>query len=269
MPSQRHDVTLRDAVLDACLAAARVGADYVSARSRDVATIDWQEKSPTDFVSEVDVGAESRIAEVLLRRFSDARIVGEELTPSATGTGGLAFIVDPLDGTTNFLHGYPEYAVSIGALVGETLLAGVVVDVPRGRTYAAAAGGGAFCAGARLSVSTISNPRRALIGTGFPFKHPEHVAPYLPQFARVVAATAGVRRAGSAALDLAHVACGHFDAFWELMLAPWDIAAGILLVREAGGRVTDLQGAEAAPSHTPLLASNGVLHDWMQRQLDG
>ena len=261
-------MTLRDSVLDACLAAARTGADYIRARSRDLATIDWQEKSRADFVSEVDVGAESRIADVLLTRFADARIVGEELTPTVTGADGLVFIVDPLDGTTNFLHGYPEYAVSIGALVGETLLAGVVLEVPGGTTYWASARGGAFCDGQRLAVSTITDPGRALIGTGFPFKHPELVVPYLPQFARVVAATAGVRRAGSAALDLAHVACGHFDAFWELMLAPWDIAAGILLVREAGGRVTDLRGVEAAPAHTPLVASNGVLHDWMLAQVD-
>lgn len=269
MPSQRHDPSLRDAVLDACLAAAREGAEHVRSRSRDLATIDWQEKSRADFVSEVDVGAESRIAEILHARFPEARILGEELTPTATRSDGLTFIVDPLDGTTNFLHGYPEYAVSIGALQGDALLAGVVLEIPQNVTYAASAGGGAFRDGERLSVSSISDPGRALIGTGFPFKHPEHVAPYLPQIARIVAATAGVRRAGSAALDLAHVACGHFDAFWELMLAPWDIAAGILLVREAGGRVTDLDGAEATPSHTPLLASNSVLHDWMQAQIHG
>jgi myo-inositol-1(or 4)-monophosphatase len=267
--SSQRDPSLQDALLEGCVHAAREAAAFIRERSRDLPGIDWIAKSRADFVSEVDLGAETRITDHLLRRFPDALVLGEELTPSASATDGIVFVVDPLDGTTNFLHGYPEYAVSIGALVAGELTAAVVLQVPQGVTYTACAGRGAHRDGERLSVSTIAEPVRALVGTGFPFKQPDQIAPYLPQLARVIAETSGVRRAGSAALDLAHVASGHFDAFWELMLAPWDIAAGILLVREAGGRVTDLDGGDVIPAHTPLVASNGLLHEWLLSRIRG
>ncbi|MEP7382593.1 MAG: inositol monophosphatase family protein [Gemmatimonadota bacterium] len=270
MSSQRHDASLHDELHAAAVIAAQEGASYIRSRTGDLGSLDWQVKSRADFVSEVDLGAERLITERLLDRFPDARVLGEELAPGTSATSdGVVFVVDPLDGTTNFLHGYPEYAVSIGVLLDGALTAGVVLEIPRDVTYSAIAGRGATRDGERMSVSSISEPIRALIGTGFPFKHPAQLEPYLPQFARISGQTSGLRRAGSAALDLAHVACGHFDAFWELMLAPWDIAAGMLLVREAGGRVSDLAGGEAKVSHTPLVASNGVLHEWMLGQLRG
>ena len=151
--------------------------------------------------------------------------------------------MDPLDGTTNFLHGFPVYAVSIAVAVEGVVEAGVILDVPRGDRYTAIRGGGALAKRrARFSVSTIDDPSKALIGTGFPFKHLVYVDAYQRQFAAVVRTTSGIRRAGAAALDLAAVANGWFEAFWELSLAPWDMAAGVLLVREAGGVVTDLDG---------------------------
>jgi myo-inositol-1(or 4)-monophosphatase len=269
LPSQRYDRALLDQLMQAATLAARRGAAYVRERTRDVATLDWQSKSRADFVSEVDLGAEERIGETLLERLPQALVLGEELTPEAEAHDGVTFIVDPLDGTTNFLHGFPEYAVSIGALIGGDLVAGVVLHVPQDTLFHAVAGGGAWRDAEPLRVSSIGQPARALIGTGFPFRHPDDVAPYLPQLARVMAETSGVRRAGAASLDLAHVASGHFDAFWELMLAPWDIAAGILLVREAGGRVTDLHGNDVHPGHTPVVASNGLLHDWLLERLRG
>ncbi len=267
MPSQRHDTALQNLLLDASLHAARRGADFVRERTRDLASIDWQIKSRADFVSEVDLGAESRIAEYLLERVPDALVLGEELTPRAATEDGIVFVVDPLDGTTNFLHGFPEYAVSIGALAGGSLAAGVVLQIPLDVTYTATAGGGAFRDGDRLCVSSTADPLRALIGTGFPFKEPDQIAPYLAQLGRVMSEVAGVRRPGSAALDLAHVAEGSFDAFWEQMLSPWDIAAGILLVREAGGLVTDFAGNDVLPSHTPVVASNATLHQWLLGRL--
>lgn len=269
LPSQRHDRALLDQLLQAATLAAQRGAAYVRERTGDLATLDWQAKSRADFVSEVDLGAEQRIGETLLERLPDALVLGEELTPEAEAHDGVTFIVDPLDGTTNFLHGFPEYAVSIGALVGGELVAGVVLHIPQDVLFHAVAGGGAWRDRERLAVSSIDQPVRALIGTGFPFRHPDDVAPYLPQLARVMAATSGVRRAGAASLDLAHVASGHFDGFWELMLAPWDIAAGLLLVREAGGRATDLAGNDVSPRHTPVVASNGVLHEWLLGRLRG
>lgn len=269
MPSQRHDTALQAQLLDAAINAARIGADFVRSRTGDLATIDWQVKSRADFVSEVDLGAETRIGEYLLGRIPDALVLGEEFTPGAASADGVVFVVDPLDGTTNFLHGYPEYAVSIGAMVGGELSVGVVLQVPLNVMYSATAGGGAFRDAEPLSVSTTDAPLRALFATGFPFKKADEIAPYLVQLGRVISQTSGVRRAGSAALDLAHVASGNFDGFWELSLAPWDIAAGILLVREAGGRVTDVGGRDIQPAHTSVVASNGVMHEWLLAQVRG
>ncbi|MEO6447410.1 MAG: inositol monophosphatase family protein [Gemmatimonadaceae bacterium] len=263
MPSQREGRALYEQLLDTAVRAARVGADFIRERSLDLSSLDWQLKSRADFVSEVDLGAETRISELLLQAFPAARVVGEELTPTAPAHAGISFVVDPLDGTTNFLHGYPAYAVSIGAMLGPTLVAAVVLDVTRNTTFTATLGGGTLRDGEPVRVSSTGDPSRALIGTGFPFKHPDLMEPYMPQLRRVIAETAGVRRAGSAALDLADVACGRFDGFWELMLAPWDIAAGSLLVQEAGGRVTDLSGSNLIPAHTPVVASNSILHDWL------
>ena len=269
MPSQREGRALGEHLLQACVRAARVGAEYIRTRSGELHTIDWRVKSRADFVSDVDTGAEERVTESLLDAVPDSQVLGEELSPLTTAGDGIVFIVDPLDGTTNFLHGYPAYSVSIAALAGGETLAGAVLHVPLDSLFTAALGGGARRDGVPIRVSEIAEPMRALIGTGFPFKHEEYLPPYLPQFARVVTQTAGVRRAGSAALDLADVACGRFDAFWELMLAPWDMAAGLLLVREAGGRATDLEGLDLSPAHSGVVASNGVMHAWMMAQLRG
>ena len=220
-------------------------------------------------MSEVDVAAEELAREVVLGRHPDAVIVAEESSPEAIVDSPLAFVVDPLDGTTNFLHGYPEYAVSIAAVRGGVPLAGAVLNVATGELFTATAGGGTRRSGERVRVSSIDTPTRALIGTGFPFKHLEEVEPYLAQMGRVMRSTAGIRRAGAAALDLADVACGRFEAFWELSLSPWDIAAGILLVREAGGLVTDLDGREAAITAGPIVAGNPPMHAWLLETLRG
>ena len=254
---------LRRELLASALAAAVRAAEIIRGRAADVGSIGWQEKTPADFVSEVDHAAEQRIREVLLGRPPEAAIVGEELSPEVRLPPGITFIVDPLDGTTNFLHGYPAYAVSIAGLVDGVLAAGVVLNAVSGELFTATSGGGARRNGQPIAVSQIGDPSRALIGTGFPFKHPDLVEPYMLQLPRVLRATAGVRRAGAAALDLADVACGRFDAFWELRLAAWDIAAGILLVREAGGVVTDLGGHQAAVAHGPIIAGNPTMHRWL------
>jgi myo-inositol-1(or 4)-monophosphatase len=231
--------------------------------------LDWEHKGPADFVSRVDRGAEALVRDALLAAYPGATFVGEEsYDPSVPLGDGLAFVVDPLDGTTNFLHGFPWYAVSIGALVAGELVAGVVHNAARDEAFSATRGGGAWrhaAGGApeRIHVSTIADPARALVGTGFPFKELEHLDRFLRQFAAVTRATAGIRRAGSAALDLCDVACGRFEAFWELTLAPWDVAAGILLVREAGGVVTTVDGAEARVAHTTICAGSPAMHAWL------
>ena len=258
------DVVLARAALDAAVDAAHAAADFIRASTPGREAVEWVEKGTADFVTEVDRGAEERIAGILLGRFRDATIVGEELTPDDVLLGhSLTFIVDPLDGTTNFLHGYPQYAVSIGVVHEAELIAGVVLNVPRGDLFTASRGNGARLNGDEVRVSSITNPGRSLIGTGFPFKNPELLEVYARQFVEVNRQTAGIRRAGSAALDLADLACGRFDGFWELILAPWDVAAGIMLVREAGGVVTNIEGESGLPSHGPVVAGNPDIHAWL------
>jgi len=245
--------------------AALRAADYVRSAVRP-AVHTWTEKSQHDFVTEVDRAAEGLIAEVIMLAEPDSVIVGEELSPKRTARGELVWIVDPLDGTTNFLHGYPQYAVSIACLVEGKLAAGVIHDVCRKRTYRAIRGGGAFEEDARLGVSAVTDPRHALIGTGFPFKALNLLHIYLSQFTAVSGAASGIRRAGAAALDLADVAAGRLDGFWELQLASWDIAAGTLLIREAGGIVTRPDGAAdvlSSQSNGSIVAGNAAIHRWL------
>jgi myo-inositol-1(or 4)-monophosphatase len=255
------------ALLDVALRAAAASLSVLQARAADRVVLHWEEKTRSDFVSDVDRGSEQTLRSVILGLVPEARILGEELSPtlgrSQGAEEGIIFVADPLDGTTNYLHGYPAYAVSIGVLVDGVLTAGVIRHGVSGDAYTAIAGGGAFRNDQPLKVSSIAEPRRSLIGTGFPFSNERALAEYQPQFAAVARATAGIRRAGSAALDLADVAAGHFEGFWELMLAPWDIAAGVLLVREAGGIVTNLAGADVPIEHTSVVAGNPPIHRWL------
>jgi len=228
---------------------------------------DWRSKGHHDWATEVDKNAEAMIAELLGKGAPGSRLVGEESSPELHQQG-LVWVVDPLDGTTNFLHGYPQYAVSIAAAVDGILEAAVVVDVTRELVYGAVRGKGAWLGDTRLAVSSIAEPARALLGTGYPFKQLDQLERYLDQFRRILPATSGVRRAGSAALDLADVAAGRLDGFWELMLAPWDMSAGVLLIREAGGRVTDPSGREIGVEHTAVVAGNPTIHLWLLHQLN-
>jgi myo-inositol-1(or 4)-monophosphatase len=259
-------------LLEVATRAARQAAGFIARAARpDEAA--WDRKARNDFATDVDRGAERLIADILLAGVPGSVIVGEELTP--TGTTGdrptVTWVVDPLDGTTNFLHNYPAYAVSIAAVVDAQPVAAVAVDVVRDLTYRATAGEGAWCDDRPLRVSSITDPTRALMGTGFPFKAPasERIDEYLGQFRRVLHATSGVRRAGSAALDLAHVAEGRLDGFWEIGLAPWDVAAGILLVREAGGVVTDFAGRPSRAAHGDFVAGNPAMHRWLLEVVRG
>jgi len=247
--------------------AAQAAARYLVTAAPPADPAEWASKGRNDFVTECDRRAEALVAEVLLGSEPDSTIVGEELSPTLS-RNGLVWIVDPIDGTTNFVHRFPFYSVSIAAALDGQLLAGVVHHVERGHAYWAALHGGAWLDEDRVTVSSIVDPGHALIGTGFPFKHLELLERYQRQFAEVTRATAGVRRAGSAALDLSWVASGRFDGFWELVLAPWDMAAGILLVREAGGAVTDLAGAPIGPSHGPVVAGNPRIHEWLLRTIE-
>ena len=246
-------------------AAARAGGYLLNVRRPEPS--EWTTKGHHDFVTDVDRTAERLITSDLRSAEPDSRILGEELSPDGIDLAGLVWVVDPLDGTTNFLHGYPWWSVSIAAVIDGDVVAGTVFHVPAHRRYTAWRGGGAWCGPDRMRVSTVTDPGQALIGTGFPFKTPDDIPPYQQQLNRILPATAGVRRAGSAAIDLATVASGQFDAFWELTLAPWDKAAGIVLIREAGGVVTSLNGEPARVGHGGIVAGNPVMHAWVMEQI--
>ena len=258
------------------LTAAQLAADRAAAFLRReegrYGPAQWTEKGRADFVTEVDRESERLIAETLEAAAPGGTVLGEELTPDAStaplARPGLVWVVDPLDGTTNFLHRFPCYAVSIAAVVDGEPVAGVVHHVTAGIRYHATKGGGAFQDGVRLSVSRVGEPRHALIGTGFPFRHVEELPRYQAQFAAVAANAGGLRRPGSAALDLCDVAAGRFDGFWELTLAPWDVAAGTLIIREAGGVVTGLGGERGVIRHGSIVAGNPVIHAWLRELLN-
>jgi myo-inositol-1(or 4)-monophosphatase len=253
----------RRALLATCVAAAARAADAIRAGAARRGSLVWESKSRFDFVSAVDRASEAIIAETIAARHPDAVLLAEEGSPNADATRGLVFVADPLDGTTNFLHGLPWYAVSIAALVDGEVVAGAVLNAATGELFSATAGGGARRAGEAMRVSTETEPSRALIATGFPFSRDEEIARYLPMLPAVMRGTSGIRRCGAAALDLADTACGRYDAFFELRLSPWDLAAGLLLVREAGGIVTTLDGAPCPVAETSILAGNPAMHAWL------
>jgi len=234
----------------------------------------WTEKGWADFVTHVDHEAEAIILERIRAEYPGHAVLAEEAS-TAPGAGGgtpegdWLWVVDPLDGTTNYLHAYPMYAVSIAVLRYGRPVAGVVLNTASGEEWYATSGGGAFWNGAPVRVSGISRLEQALIGTGFPFKVQHLIPEYLEQLGAVLRATSGVRRAGAAAVDLCHVAIGALDGFWELFLAPWDVAAGVLIVREAGGVVTRIGGSNDVIGRGSLLAGNPYIHAALGATLAG
>ena len=251
------------ALLTTCVAAAARGAEVVRNGAERRASLVWATKGTNDYVSEIDRASEATIAEVVAGRHPDATLVAEEGSPNLSRSHGLVFVADPLDGTTNFLHGVPHYAVSIAALVEGAVVAGATINVATGELFTATLGGGARRAGQPIRVSDTTDPGRALLATGLPWSGEEDIARYMDSLPTVMRATAGIRRAGAAALDLADVACGRYDAFWELRLNAWDMAAGSLLVTEAGGIVTTAAGAPCPIAETSLVCGNPAMHAWL------
>lgn len=220
-------------------------------------------KGDVDIVTESDRTAESIIIAKLRKHFPDHDIVAEEGTGSVSGSG-FCWHVDPLDGTTNFAHGYPCFAVSIGLVESGEPTVGVVFDPVHDEFFSGVRGQGAYLNGKRIHVSTVEALANSLVATGFP-THQRKNSANMDYYWEFTLRTHGVRRDGSAALDLCSVACGRFEGFWEFRLNSWDTAAGILLVREAGGRVTDLEGAPYVPGGPAMIASNGHIHEEMRR----
>ena len=237
-------------------AAARAGA-LIRSRYRDRHEVSF--KSELDLVTATDRDAERLIVDGIRAAFPDHGIVAEESAPSP-GRDGHRWYIDPLDGTTNFAHGYPQFAVSLALADADDLVFGLVHDPMREETFTAVRGQGARLNGAPVRVSETTRLAQALLGTGFPYDRRQHVAFYLGFVAEAICSTQGIRRAGSAALDLCYVACGRLDAFWEWKLKPWDVAAGRLIVEEAGGRVSDFSAAAHRLEGDETAASNGHLH---------
>jgi myo-inositol-1(or 4)-monophosphatase len=279
----RSDATAGlDSMLETALAAARDAVGVHRANVGRVPAAEWTAKGTSDFVTHVDREAEARIVARIAADFPEHRILAEEQatgSPAETAAGryvtdplsdGWVWVIDPLDGTTNFLHRYPMYSVSIAALLDGEPAVGVVMNSVTGETWTAMRGLGAHLDGRALAVSDTTRIEHALIGTGFPFKALDLMPRYLGQFDRVIRHCSGIRRAGSAALDLCHVASGWFDGFWELVLAPWDVAAGVLIVREAGGLITRLDGVDTEVMRAgSLLAGNATVHAALASILQG
>ncbi len=250
--------------LELALAAARAGAAVVRDWAGKVGGPEY--KARNDPVTEADHAAQAAVVEVLHRERPADAIIGEEGDAGAPG-GARRWLVDPLDGTVNFISGIPHVAVSVALYKGGEALAGVVVDVFHDDEFTAIAGGGAHRNGKPIRVTGRETLAGAVVATGFPYDHT--VRDYTPPLRAVLGVVQGVRRFGAAALDLAWVACGRVDGFWELGLSPWDAAAGLLLVREAGGRATTPAGDEATPESRLFVVSNGAVHDELRALVAG
>ncbi len=220
-------------------------------------TVKVTEKQANDFVTNVDKAVEQDIVECIRQHYPSHAILAEE--------GGkydgedYCWIIDPLDGTANFIHGIPHFAVSIAVKKNNKLVAGVIYDPIRQELFTSARGEGTRLNDVRVRISAHDKLDNALLGTGFPFKNHEQLAEYQRHFADLFLKVADMRRAGAASLDLAYTAAGRLDGFWEMFLEPWDMAAGILMIREAGGMVTDMQGGEAYFEKKNLVAANAKL----------
>ena len=259
--------------LDTAVRAARAAGAITLSRFGELSRPEIVAKEHKDFVTEVDRQCEATITSIIVEAFPDDSLLCEEGTLN-DGTSGRTWIVDPLDGTLNFIHSFPHFAISI-ALRGADgeLLGGVVYQPVLGELFTASRDGGAFLNGERLQVSDRESKEIFMFATGLPFKEYHYLDAYVSMMREVIRDSAGIRRAGSAALDLAYTAAGRFDGFWEYRLHPWDFAAGVLLVREAGGIVTGFDGSGDVFGHSSILAGSSVTHpmllDIARRNFDG
>lgn len=263
MPTRLWNATLQTRLLDGIQTVGAFQLEHFgSLDTEDLA----QKSSHSDLVTWVDTESESRLAKLLAELLPAAGLLGEEGL-SSPGERDLLWVIDPLDGTTNYAHGHPFFCISVALLAGREPLLGVIHAPRLGETFQGW-GGRAWRGEESLAVSRREEPRRALFATGFADRRRVRADVNLGNLDRVLHATRGVRRAGSAALDLALTAAGTLDGFWEMGLNPWDVAAGIYLVRAAGGRISDFQGGADALSGNQIVASNGLVHDWLLKQLE-
>jgi myo-inositol-1(or 4)-monophosphatase len=253
-------------MLSTAIRAAREAGAFLKHSVGKVKHVEMKKDEERNLVSEIDKASEAMIIRTIKEKFPDHAILAEE-SGGTQSTAEYTWVIDPLDGTTNFLHRLPIFSVTIGIEWKGEIIAGVVYDPNADELFTAERGSGAFLNGTRLHVSHASRLIESLVVTGFPYNisdNPDHA---VERFEHFLMECQGIRRLGSAALDLCYVAAGRFDGFWEVSLNPWDMAAGILIVKEAGGQVTDFSGGAASIYKKQILASNAIIHQSMLQVL--
>ena len=253
-------------MLNIAVRAARSAGEIILRSADKASHLAVDSKGKNDFATEIDRLAEKEIISIIKAAYPEHSILAEESGEHAGND--FVWVIDPLDGTTNFIHGFPQYAVSIALKYKGRIEVGVVYDPLRDELFTAKRGGGAMLNNRRIRVTGLSSMKGALIGTGFPFKVPHHLDAYLAMFRAITIDSAGIRRAGSAALDLAYLAAGRLDAFWEIELKEWDMAAGILLVKEAGGVATDFSFNDNYLESGNLIAGSPRMHQLMYQLIE-
>ena len=254
-------------MLNVAVEAAREAGGYLKAHLGKVRSIERKAGEEKNLVTEIDKGSEELIIRMIRRHFPGHDILAEESGDANRARSDYRWIIDPLDGTTNYTHGFPVFSVSIGLEKKGALELGVIYDPNTNELFTAEKGKGACLNGRRISVSKTATLANSLLVTGFPYNIAENPHQAVERFVGFLMKSQAVRRLGSAALDLAYVACGRFDGFWEVALQPWDMAAGVLIVEEAGGKVTDFQGKPMDIYNKALLSSNGLIHQEMEKIL--
>jgi myo-inositol-1(or 4)-monophosphatase len=256
-------------MLTIAVKAARRAATVINRGAQDLGAVKVRSKTYNDFVTEIDQAAEAAILSTLQDAYPDHGFLGEETgnTGNVDTNAEYQWVIDPLDGTTNFIHGFPQYCISIALKKRGQLDQAVIYDPNRNDLFTASKGGGAFLNERRIRVSNRSKLQEALIGTGFPFRDFKHLDTHMAMMKDMIKKTTGIRRPGSAALDLAYVAAGWLDGFWEINLSQWDIAAGALLVSEAGGLVGNFEGNEGYLASGNILAANPKVFSQMLQVL--
>jgi myo-inositol-1(or 4)-monophosphatase len=253
-------------MLNIAVRAARSAGDLILRSTDNVGRLTVDQKGKNDYASEVDRMVEREIIGIIKAAYPDHAILAEE---SGKHKGNdFVWVIDPLDGTTNFLHGFPQYSVSIALKYKGKLEVGVVYDPLRDELFTAKRGGGAMLNNRRLRVTHQNSLKGALIGTGFPFKTDKHLDAYIGMFRALTTECAGIRRAGSAALDLAYVAAGRMDGYWEIGIMEWDMAAGILLIKEAGGVVTDFSFNDNYFESGNVIVGSPKMHQLMYQLIE-
>ncbi|BBP42965.1 inositol monophosphatase family protein [Thiosulfativibrio zosterae] len=242
-------------ILNVAVMAAKDAGEFIANQLQNLDQLTIEKKGRSDYVSEVDKHAERIIMDTIKKFYPKHNILAEE-SGAQQNNSDFEWIIDPLDGTTNFLHGFPHFSVSIAVREKGKLMHGVVYDPIRDELFSASRGAGARMNNYRIRVSDQKNLEDSLLATGFPYYQFDYMDAYIETFKAFMTSTAGLRRPGSAALDMAYVACGRVDGYWEMNLKPWDVAAGALIVQEAGGLVTDLRGGDKYLETGNIIAAN-------------